>query len=35
MKEIELKIEGMKCEGCVNRIKNAFVAFLIFSNILS
>ncbi len=22
MKEIELKIEGMKCEGCVNRIKN-------------
>ena len=23
MKEIELKIEGMKCEGCVNRIKNA------------
>lgn len=23
MKNIELKIEGMKCEGCVNRIKNA------------
>lgn len=22
MKNIELKIEGMKCEGCVNRIKN-------------
>ena len=23
MKNIELNIEGMKCEGCVNRIKNA------------
>ena len=23
MKEKELMIEGMKCEGCVNRIKNA------------
>ncbi len=23
MKNIELHIEGMKCEGCVNRIKNA------------
>ena len=23
MKNIALKIEGMKCEGCVNRIKNA------------
>ncbi|MBP3919998.1 MAG: heavy-metal-associated domain-containing protein [Bacilli bacterium] len=22
MKNIELNIEGMKCEGCVNRIKN-------------
>lgn len=22
MKSIELNIEGMKCEGCVNRIKN-------------
>lgn len=22
MKSIELTIEGMKCEGCVNRIKN-------------
>lgn len=21
MKQIELKIDGMKCEGCVNRIK--------------
>ena len=23
MKNVELNIEGMKCEGCVNRIKNA------------
>lgn len=23
MKNIELNVEGMKCEGCVNRIKNA------------
>lgn len=23
MKNIELNIEGMRCEGCVNRIKNA------------
>ena len=23
MKNIELNIEGMHCEGCVNRIKNA------------
>lgn len=23
MKEIKLVINGMKCEGCVNRIKNA------------
>ena len=23
MKKMELNIEGMKCEGCVNRIKNA------------
>ena len=23
MKNIELIIEGMRCEGCVNRIKNA------------
>jgi len=23
MKEIKLVIDGMKCEGCVNRIKNA------------
>lgn len=23
MKNIELNIEGMKCEGCVSRIKNA------------
>lgn len=23
MKHVEMKIEGMKCEGCVNRIKNA------------
>ncbi|MBO5138160.1 MAG: heavy-metal-associated domain-containing protein [Bacilli bacterium] len=23
MKNIELNIEGMKCEGCVNRIKSA------------
>ena len=23
MKNIELNIEGMKCEGCANRIKNA------------
>lgn len=23
MKEIELKVEGMSCEGCENRIKNA------------
>ena len=23
MKNVELIIEGMKCEGCVNRIKNA------------
>lgn len=22
MKEIKIHIEGMKCEGCVNRIKN-------------
>ena len=22
MKEIELKVEGMHCEGCENRIKN-------------
>jgi len=22
MKNIELNVEGMKCEGCVNRIKN-------------
>jgi len=22
MKNIELNIDGMKCEGCVNRIKN-------------
>lgn len=22
MKKVILKIEGMKCEGCVNRIKN-------------
>lgn len=22
MKNIELNIEGMRCEGCVNRIKN-------------
>ena len=21
MKNIELKIEGMKCEGCINRVK--------------
>ncbi len=21
MKQIELKVDGMKCEGCVNRIK--------------
>ena len=26
MKNIELKIEGMKCEGCVNRIKNVLSA---------
>lgn len=26
MKNIELNIEGMKCEGCVNRIKNALSA---------
>ena len=24
MKEKELMIEGMKCEGCVTRIKNVF-----------
>ena len=23
MKELELKIEGMMCEGCENRVKNA------------
>lgn len=23
MKKVELTIEGMKCEGCVHRIKNA------------
>ncbi len=23
MKEIELKVEGMHCKGCENRIKNA------------
>lgn len=22
MKEIKIHIEGMKCEGCVNRVKN-------------
>lgn len=26
MKNIELKIEGMKCEGCVNRIKNVLAS---------
>lgn len=26
MKSIELNIEGMKCEGCVNRIRNVLAS---------